>query len=129
MQYDHIISLPLCAGRDGMPSGPLILPTCGLTAANVALGLVYVQKLTHLMKKRRTDPRQPLSEVFMYGGFGNAELLGGGADGRTVIYDILRQIAGTLLNICIQLHHSPYSRVNVYVPPHGDMKQRRSCRY
>ena len=57
----------------------------------------------------------------MYGGFGYAELRGGGADGRPVFDDVYGQVAGPFFNICIQIHHSPFSRFNVYEWEAGDM--------
>ena len=53
----------------------------------------------------------PFCCVCMYGGFGYAELRGGGADGRPVFDDVYGQVAGPFFNICIQIHHSPFSRV------------------
>ena len=52
----------------------------------------------------------PFCCVCMYGGFGNAELRGGGADGRPVFDDVYGQITGPFFDICIQIHHSPFSR-------------------
>ena len=52
----------------------------------------------------------PFCCVCMYGRFGNAELRGGGADGRPVFDDVYGQVAGPFFNICIQIHHSPFSR-------------------
>ena len=52
----------------------------------------------------------PFCCVCMYGGFGYAELRGGGADGRPVFDDVYGQVAGPFFNICIQIHHSPFSR-------------------
>ena len=46
----------------------------------------------------------------MYGGLAYAELCGGGADGCPVFYDVGGQITGPFFDICIQIHHSPFSR-------------------
>ena len=75
----------------------LILAPCGEAAADMPLGLVEVQQLTHLPVKPRVHMRQPLGQVLVYGGFGNTEDPGCGADGRLILDDVHGQIAGPLL--------------------------------
>ena len=74
-----------------------VLAPCGKAAADMPLRLVEIQQHTHLPVKPRVNTRQPLSEVFMYGGFRYSEFFGGGTDGRLVFDNIHGQIAGPLL--------------------------------
>ena len=93
----------------------------------MAFCLVYIQKLAHLPEKRRVQPRQPFGQVLMYRGLGDAEMLCGAAYRGFVFYDEHCQIAGALLNICIQMHHSLLTTlVNVYEQGRGDMKKHRA---
>ena len=43
----------------------------------------------------------------MYGGFADAKLFRGGADGGIVADDVVRQVAGALFDTRIHIHHSP----------------------
>ena len=53
----------------------LILPAGGKAAADMPLGLVYIQEQTHLFIKPRIDPRKPLCQILMYCGFACAKFL------------------------------------------------------
>ena len=99
--------------KQGVPPDlfSLVFPACRQSSPDVAFRLIDIQKLPHLLIQGWVKPGQALCQVFMYGGFGNAELRGGGADGRPVFDDVYGQVAGPFFNICIQIHHSPFSRV------------------
>lgn len=73
------------------------------------LGLVDIQQLAHLLIKCGVNCFQPLGEILVYSAFGNVKLLCGGADCRLVFNNVHRQIAGSLLNICMHIYHSPNS--------------------
>ena len=70
------------------------------------LGLVELQQRAHLRIKLRADSLQPLGNILMYGGLGDAELFGGGPDCRAVFGNVLREPDGALLDVSPHLHHS-----------------------
>ena len=78
-------ALSLCA---------LVLFPRGQSAANVALRLVFLQHRLHLRVERAVIQRQTLRQVLVYRGFAQAEMLGGGADGGPVLYDVKGQVFG-----------------------------------
>ena len=78
------------------------------SAPDMPLGLVDIQQPPHLPVQPWIEPRQTLGKVFMYGRLRDAEPGGGLADGRTVFDNVHRHVAGALIDICIQMHHSPY---------------------
>ena len=84
----------------------LVFAPGGETPADVPLCLVPVQKLPDLGIEPRVHPAQPLGQVLVDGAFGNAELCGGGPDGRLVFQNKRCQIAGAFLYIGMQCHHS-----------------------
>ena len=55
-------------------------------AADMALGLVFIQHRFGLMVKRGVYALQTLGQVLMYCGFADAEFFRGGADGGSVFY-------------------------------------------
>ena len=71
----------------------------GHAAADVALGLVHFQNGLHLLIQRKIAVRQALGQILVHGGFGNAELLGGGSNGRLRFDDVHSQLTGSLLNV------------------------------
>ena len=75
-------------------SYPLILAARGHSAADVPLGTVFVQYGLYLCVQRPVAQGQALGQVLVYGGFADAELLGGGADGGPVLYDVKGQVFG-----------------------------------
>ena len=87
----------------------LIFSSCSHAAADVALGLVDIKQFPDLMIQSRADCFQPLGEILVYGAFGNVKLLCGGSYRSFVLNDVFGKIAGALFNICVQMHHSPYS--------------------
>ena len=50
----------------------------------------------------------------MYGGLRNSKLFGSGAHRRIALYDVYRQITGTLFDVRFQKHHSPLFIANLY---------------
>ena len=58
------------------------------------LGLVLVQNGLHLPVQHPVAGGQTLRQILMYGGFADAELFGGGADGGPVLYDVKGQVFG-----------------------------------
>ena len=82
----------------------LILPFCGHPAADVALPFVFVQNFPNLKVQRIIVLLQPLGQVFMHRGFGNAEVPGGGPDGGTGFDHVHSRFTGSLLNgVCHML--------------------------
>ncbi|MPN36025.1 hypothetical protein SDC9_183530 [bioreactor metagenome] len=53
----------------------------------------------------------------MYGRFADAELFCGSADGGPVLYDVLGQRAGPLLNVTFQTQHSLFCAAISYAEP------------
>ena len=74
------------------------------------LSLVYIQKFAHLPEERGLELWQPLSQILVHGGLGDAKMFCGGAHRGFVFYNEHCQVAGALLDICIQMHHSPCFR-------------------
>ncbi len=72
----------------------LVLAAGGQAAPDVALGLVLVQDGLCLEVERAVAQRQTLRQVLVYRGFAQAEMLGGGADGGPVLYDVKGQVFG-----------------------------------
>lgn len=89
------------------PSFTLVFFSCGHAAANVALGLVYIQKLAYLGIQRGINRAESFGNVLMNRALGNAELLCGGTDGAAVFYDVNRQLTGSLFDVCMHIYHSP----------------------
>ena len=81
---------------------PAIFPARGHAAADVALGLVHVQYRFYLIVQRAVEFRQTFAQIFMDRGFADAEFLSGGADGGPVLYDVLSERDGTLLDVSLQ---------------------------
>ena len=53
----------------------------------------------HLSEQPWTDRPQAGGDVFVDGGFADAELFGGGTDGPTALYDVKGEIARPLLHV------------------------------
>lgn len=58
----------------------LVFPLGGHAAADVALALVFIQHRPGLGVEGGIALVQPLGQIFVDGGFGDTEVLGGGAD-------------------------------------------------
>ena len=87
-------------------SVPFVLSARCRAAAQMTLRLVGLQ---HLPDLRIQDPvyrAKSVRHVLMYSAFANAVFFGGGADGRFVFYDVLRQLNGSPFDIGFQMHHS-----------------------
>ena len=57
--------------------------------------------------------------ILVHGGLGDAKLLCGAAYRGLVFDDEHCQIAGALLDICIQMHHSPLFPYSMYMSGSG----------
>ena len=82
----------------GLPLFPGIFPLGGHAAPDVPLLLVPVQDRSGLGVELGVVLMQPTGDVLVYGGFGNAEMPGGGPDGGTGFNDVHSQFTGSLLN-------------------------------
>ena len=80
-----------------MPSG--ILFPGGHPAADVALLLVFIQHGSGRPIQCGVQPPEPKGNVLVYGGFGDAEMPRGGADGGTRFNDVHSQFTGSLFNL------------------------------
>ena len=54
----------------------------------MALGLVDIQNVFYLQVQRPIELGQPFGDIFVHGGFADAEFLCGGADCGPVLYDV-----------------------------------------
>ena len=70
----------------------------GKTAPDVALTFIFIQNRPDLPVEGEIHPLYPLGQVFVDGGFGNAEVSGGGAHGGSGFYDVHSHFAGSLLD-------------------------------
>ena len=82
----------------------------GKTSADMTLRLVQVQQPTDLSVQSRVQLWETFGQIFMDRALGDAELLGGGADGGFVFNDIHGQIPNAFLDICTHIHHSLAAR-------------------
>ena len=76
------------------------------------LGFIHRQYAAHLFVKPHIHAAQPLGNVLMYGGFTHAKLLCGTAHSSLVLYDILPQHGGSVLNILLH-RNTPLSVILV----------------
>ena len=66
----------------------------GQAAPDVSFGFVLLQQLPHLGEEGGGGPGEYLGEVLVDRGFGEAEVLSGGADGAAGVDHVRRQTAG-----------------------------------
>ena len=59
----------------------------------------------------------------MYGAFANSKFLGGGANRRPILYDVLSERDGPFLNVSLQMQHSPPCVVPSYADIRRDMRE------
>jgi len=76
----------------------LIFLSGGDAAPYMALGLVLVQDLADLGVQAFIALGQPLGQILMHGGFGNAEMPGGSPDGCAGFNDVHSQLSDTVLD-------------------------------
>ena len=74
----------------------------GDAAADVPLGFVDFQHFFDLGVQRVVEFWQPLAQILVNSGFADAEFFGCGADRRPVLYNVLSERDGTLLDIPFQ---------------------------
>ena len=79
-----------------------VFPPGGDAAADVPLGLVFIQDRFYLKEEISVVERQTLAEILVDRALADAESLGRGPDGGSVLYDVLRQLTGPLFNISLQ---------------------------
>ena len=70
------------------------------------LGFVDLEDLSDLQIQSMIAVLQPFGQILVYRRFGDAEVLGGCADGGVVFNDIHGQIAGPFLHVVSQSQHS-----------------------
>ena len=80
----------------------LVFLTGGDAAADVPFCLVLLKDFLCLQIKRAVILGQPLTEILVYGAFGDAEFLCGGADGGSIFDDIKRESFRPLLHVTFQ---------------------------
>ena len=68
------------------------------TAPDVALLFVYIQYLSHLLIEPAIAAGQALLEIFMYGRFGDAKVLGGGPHRGAGLDHVHSQFAGAFFD-------------------------------
>ena len=73
-----------------------VFPLCRHPAPDVPLPLVFVQHLPGLGVQAGIALAQPLGQIFVHRGFGNAEMLGGGADRGAGFDHVHSQFTGSL---------------------------------
>ena len=83
-----------------------VFKPCGLSSAEMPLGLVLFQNVFCLYVKGGMQPLQPFCEILVYGGFADAELFRCGADCGSVFNDVQGQLHGPLLDIGFHIYHS-----------------------
>lgn len=71
-------------------------------AANVAFGLVLLQKGFDLVIQNAIAEGKAFGKVFMYGTFADSEFLCRGADGGAVLDHVNSQTAGPFLDVLLQ---------------------------
>ncbi len=94
---------------------PLVLAAGGHAAPDMPLGLVLVQNGLHLPVQHPVTGGQTLRQILMYGGFADAELFGGGADGGPVLYQVQSQLSGSLLQVVSDNAPLPCSYWTIYM--------------
>jgi hypothetical protein len=67
------------------------------TTPDMALLLIHIQNLPHLLVQREIVLFQSVGQIFMYGGFGNTEMPGGGPDSGAGFNHVHSQLTGPLL--------------------------------
>jgi len=87
----------LCLFLSGFCLYSFIFAPGGKAAADMPLGLVEIQQLTHLPIQARIHMRQTFCQILMYGGLRHAEFFGGGAHCCPILNDVRSQIAGPFL--------------------------------
>ncbi len=83
-----------------------VFHSCGLTAAEMTLGLVELQNRLCLGIQSRIQLTQPLGEILVYGGLADAEFFRGRADGTAIFGYVLGEAYGPRLKIAFQIDHS-----------------------
>ena len=63
------------------------------------LGFVALQQGARLQPQRPVDVLEPLADILVYRGLGDAEALGRGTDGALMLQQIDGQLARALLNV------------------------------
>lgn len=102
--------------------------SCGEAASDVPLLLVEVQHLSGLGVKLWVNFGKPLSDVFVYCGFGDAEVTGAGSDGRAGFNHVQRQLT---LSLADGLGHSfPSDSVadTLYAAAPGNIPRKHGCK-
>ena len=86
-------------GGCACPSHAFVLAAGGESAPDVTLGFVLVKDRLYLRVQDAVTLGKAFGEILMYGGFADAEFLGGGTNGRPVLYQVLGKLAGSLFQI------------------------------
>ena len=110
-----------CRGVLRLFRASLVFFPGGDPAADVAFGLVAVEDLLDLYIQRAVALRQPLRQVLVYGGFAQAEVLGGGADRRFVLYDVKSQVFGPVFQIVFDNTPLPCCYWPIYMAGAGEL--------
>ena len=87
--------------RPSLLSIPFVFFPGGDPAADMALGLVFVEYLLDLPVQPPVDDGQAFAQVLMYGRFADPEPAGGGADSGFVLDDVQGQLLRALLHVTL----------------------------
>lgn len=88
---------------------PFVFPPRRHPAPDVAFLLVFLQHLPDLKIQGVVILLQPVGQIFMYGGFGNAEVPGGGPDGGTGFNHVYSHFARAFFHGFFHRHPSDVS--------------------
>ena len=91
-----------------------VLFPSGDAAADMALGLVLFKHGFDTEVQIPIHALQTLCDIFMYGAFADGKFLGCAAHRCVVFNHVFCQLAGSLLDICSQKHHSQHSFRRIY---------------
>lgn len=122
------IQVEFSAAAPEMPVNFLYAPVLapgGNAPAYMPLGFVDVQYFAGLQVQAPVELRQALGDVLMYSGLADMEPLGGGADGRPVLYDVQREAFGALFHVPFQTATLPGSFCPFYAPGGESMTKTR----
>ena len=103
MKIDKVLGPTAISSRPFLshPFFVFVFSPGGEAAPDVSFGSVSVQELAHLGIQGGGGPGEYLGEVLVDGGFGEAEVLSGGADGAAGIDHVRRQPAGPVFFVAL----------------------------
>ena len=82
---------------------PFIFPSGGKTAPDVSFGFVLFQDLSDFFVQQGICFLKPVLQIFVDSGFGDAEVICGGAHRGAGFDDVHSQFAGSLVNVVVHV--------------------------